>query len=161
MKKVLLIYFLFIISLGFCQSITWNNPISSIALGKTINMDISYDADAQDFFYFSIILREVGASFNIVNDYNQVFLIDENSVMQNNAQDNVTFNYIIDANAPNSASLLTGNQYFLIIFMSYNNDSGFINDNTGITLDSIISIDSFGNEKSISSFYPNLVKDVL
>lgn len=161
MKKVTLIYFLFIISLGFSQSVTWNNPISAVAPGETINMDVSYDAGSEDFFYVSIILREVDASFNIVNDYNQVFPIDENSGQQPNSQNNVTFDYTIDANAPNTSSLPSGNQYLLIIFMSYNNDGGFVNDNTSITVDSTLSIDSFDNEKSISGFYPNPVKDVL
>ncbi|GAA0712323.1 hypothetical protein GCM10009430_02620 [Aquimarina litoralis] len=161
MKKVTLIYFLFIISLGFSQSITWNNPISAVVPGETINMDVSYDAGSEDFFYVSIILREVDAAFNIVNDYNQIFPIDENAGQQPNAQNNVTFDYTIDANAPNSSSLSSGNQYLLIIFMSYNNDGGFVNDNTGITVDSTLSIDSFDNEKSISGFYPNPVKNVL
>ena len=161
MKKVTLIYFLFIISLGFSQSITWNNPISAVAPGETINMDISYDAGSEDFFYVSVILREVDAAFNIIKDYNQVFPVDENAGQQPNAQNNVTFDYTIDASAPNSTSLSSGNQYLLIIFMSYNNDGGFVNDNTGITLDSTLSIDSFDNGKSISGFYPNPVKDVL
>ncbi|WP_299898025.1 T9SS type A sorting domain-containing protein [uncultured Aquimarina sp.] len=161
MKKVTLIYFLFIISLGFSQSITWNNPISAVAPGETINMDVSYDAGSEDFFYVSVILREVDAAFGIVKDYNQVFPIDENAGQQPNAQSNVTFDYTIDASAPNSTSLSSGNQYLLIIFMSYNNDGGFVNDNTAITVDSTLSIDSFDNEKSISGFYPNPVKDVL
>ncbi|MBW1296248.1 T9SS type A sorting domain-containing protein [Aquimarina litoralis] len=161
MKKVTLIYFLFVISLGFSQSITWNNPVNSVAPGQTINMDVSYDAGSEDFFYVSIILREVDASFNIVNDYNQIFPIDENSGQQPNAQNNVTFDYTIDANAPNSTSLPSGNQYLLIIFMSYNNDGGFVNDNTSITLDSTLSVSSFDSQERFTGFYPNPVNDVL
>ncbi|MGY3792027.1 T9SS type A sorting domain-containing protein [Aquimarina sp. 433] len=161
MKKFTLISFLFVISLGFSQSITWNNPISAVAPGETINMDISYDAGSEDFFYVSVMLRELNASGGTVNNYNVIFPVDESGGQQPNAQDNVTFNYTIDASAPNSTALPAGHSYRLIIFMSYNNDGGFRNDNTDIIVDSTLSIGSFDNEKSISGFYPNPVKDVL
>lgn len=35
--------------------------------------------DSEDFFYVSIILREVDIFFNIENDYNQIFPVDENT----------------------------------------------------------------------------------
>ncbi|WP_299254320.1 T9SS type A sorting domain-containing protein [uncultured Aquimarina sp.] len=161
MKKATLISFLFTGFIGISQSIVWNNPIAAVTPGQTITLDVSYDSGSEDFFYVGVLLREVDASFNIVKDYNQIFPINESGGQQPNSQSNVTFNYTVDDTAPNSSALPTGNQYLMIVFMSYNNDGGFVNDNMPVTVDSTLSIGDFDTKENFTAFYPNPVKDII
>ncbi|UZO82600.1 T9SS type A sorting domain-containing protein [Aquimarina sp. ERC-38] len=161
MKKVTLIYFLLINFIGFSQSITWNNPVTSAAPGQTLSMDISYDANPEDLFYVLFEIREVDDTFAIVNSYNTTFPVNETNGPEPNQQSNITFDYELDASIPASSTLPPGNQYLIIVAMSLNNDAIFRNDNRSINIDPTLSTGDFGTKENFSAFYPNPVKDVL
>ncbi len=173
MKKITLFYLLLLTVSSVCfaqvvtPSITWNNPVPAIYPGQTVSFDVSYDVGtdaagvANDFGYFAVILREINADGSvIVKDYMAIFPVNESEMPQPNAQENVTFDYVIDPTAPDSTELDPGNQYIMIVFVSYNNDGGFANNNLLITVDSSLSVGDY-NKQNFTAFYPNPVKDIM
>lgn len=172
MKKSTLIFLLFSSAIVFAQttpSFTWNNPVATVSPGQVISMDISYNVGTtnatppvdNDFFYVTTFLREVNAANVTVQNYPEIYPVEETGGQQPNAQDNVIYDFTVPAGALDTSALPPGNSYILIVFAAYNNATGFVNANTPITLDSTLSIGDFNNKENFTAFYPNPTNSIL
>ncbi|MDO6761788.1 T9SS type A sorting domain-containing protein [Tamlana sp. 2_MG-2023] len=134
--RILSLLLVLITSLTFAQSsISWSNaPAAPITFNpdQSVNMELSYTSPDVD--YICIWIRELNAAGTVENEYGAYATCPLGGGNDSHANtDNITYNYTVPANIPETASLPAGNYYTLIILLS-DDLGGFANGSKDIVI---------------------------